>query len=178
MSEQTNGAPVARTSMDVLQSIEESLQAVVRTALNKVPARKQQSDDTKDLDLALMDAQKDFSDITKTGMIGGRNIAYAKISDLVKASRAALRKAKLVVKTYSRVEPSGIEILVTRLSHVPTGQYVESELSLLNNTDEQKRGSSITYAWRYTYAPLIGLVDDSCDDDGEMAKPTVTSYKR
>jgi hypothetical protein len=73
----------------------------------------------------------------------------------------------------------GVEMLITRLVHYPTGQYLESRMPLLNNTEEQKRGASITYAWRYTYAPLIGLVDNSCDEDTVSTKspsmPTASS---
>ena len=45
-----NGTVPVRSSMEVLQSIESSLESVVRMALSKAPQRKQQSDDVKDLD--------------------------------------------------------------------------------------------------------------------------------
>lgn len=151
-----------RTGTQVLESIERlAEQAVINQQALVVSSCKRESDDTKDLYKALASAQKNFKELQKTGIIGGRNIAYAKISDLVDASLKALLEQSLVCNTYMRNS-----FLVTRLVHFPTGQYIESELPLLNNTDEQKRGSSITYAWRYTYAPLIGLVDSSYDDDG------------
>lgn len=162
-----------RTGTQVLESIEGLLgQLVVNISEPKQPAvpctsKSYQtcSDDTKDLYKALASAQKNFRELQKTGVITGRNTRYAKLSDLFDASLKALLDQSLVCNTYMRCG-----FLVTRLTHYPTGQYIESELQLLNTTEEQKRGSSITYAWRYTYAPLIGLVDGSYDDDGESTR--------
>lgn len=165
----------SRTGAQVLESIETLLiQHLQADEMKKrtAPPRKRESDNLIELYKALGTAQKKFKDIEKSGFINGRNIPYAKISDLVDASRAALADAGLVVSTFNLTYPDGFVTLVTRLYHTPSGQFTDSELSLLNCTDEQKRGSSITYAWRYTYAPLLGLVDTSCDDDGEsLTKP-------
>lgn len=160
-------APKARSGHEVLESIE---QLLLRNAASAQPPRKTESEVTLDLYKALAAAQKAFSDVEKSGIIGGRNIPYAKIDDLTNASRAALRAQHLVSNTFTIIE-NGIEVLITRLVHYPTGQYIESRLPLLNNMEEQKRGASITYAWRYTYAPLIGLVDNSCDEDSAIPKP-------
>lgn len=160
-----------RTSMQVLESIEQSLQKL--TIPTQAALRKRESDDTKELYKALALAQKNFKPLVKTGYIEARRSSYAKITDLVDAAWAALASQGLVVSTYSLTYPDGLASLVTRLVHAPSGQYTESELPLLNSSKEQERGSSITYAWRYTYAPLIGVVDNSCDDDGEITKQQV-----
>ena len=60
----------------------------------------------KELYNALHEAQRAFKDIEKSGFIGGRNIRYAKISDLVDASRAALHANDLVVSTYHTAYPN------------------------------------------------------------------------
>jgi hypothetical protein len=165
-----------RTGTEVLESIEQLLARTI--AIPQQPPRKIESDETKELYEALATAQKAFSDVEKSGMIGGRNIPYAKIDDLTNASRAALRSQKLVSNSFTIME-QGLEVLVTRLVHTPTGQYIESRLPLLNNSEEQKRGASITYAWRYTYAPLIGLVDNSCDEDSvPRSAPTIFPIKK
>lgn len=161
-----------RSGREVLDAIEKSLaELTAQTAPQKnadaVVHCMRESDDVRELYKALHEAQRAFRDIEKSGFIGGRNIRYAKISDLVDASRAALHANNLVVSTYHTAYPNGFTTLTTRLYHFPSGQFIESALPLLNGTEEQKRGSSITYAWRYTYAPLIGLVDTSYDDDGE-----------
>lgn len=188
-----------RSGREVLDAIETSLkeltkQVAVSCANNivapAIPLRRRESDDTRELYKALHTAQRAFKGVEKSGFINGRNIPYAKINDLIDASRAALHANNLVVSTYHlsssfakatadmslsatsgfAVSHAGFATLVTRLYHFPSGQFIESELPLLNGSDEQKRGSSITYAWRYTYAPLIGLVDTSYDDDGETTK--------
>lgn len=174
MSETTAQKP--RTGTEVLESIEGLVSDILNTNKQFDYVRKRESDDLRELYKALHGAQKMFKDIEKSGFIAGRNIPYAKINDLVDASREALYKNNLVVSTYHTTYPSGNVTLTTRLYHGPSGQYTESELPLLNGSDEQKRGSSITYAWRYTYAPLLGLVDNSYDDDGEVTKPG--TYKR
>lgn len=159
-----------RTAIDVLESIDRHVNALGRYALSfQQERRSTQSECTKDLFKALAEAQRTFASIEKSGLITGRNIPYAKIQDLVEASRESLYKNNLVVSTFNRIAADGFISLVTRLVHFPTDQYIESELPLLNGSDEQKRGSSITYAWRYTYAPLIGLVEGTYDDDGESA---------
>jgi ERF superfamily protein len=166
-----------RSGREVLDAIELSLKKLTeQTATNNnvgtpvVPIRKRESDDTRELYKALHTAQRAFKGVEKSGFINGRNIPYAKINDLIDASRAALHANNLVVSTYHVISQNSSAALVTRLYHFPSGQFIESELPLLNGTDEQKRGSSVTYAWRYTYAPLIGLVDTSYDDDAEVTK--------
>ena len=160
----------ARTGTQVLESIENLLVQCVQARRPARP-RVRETESLNELYKALGSAQKKFKDLEKSGLITGRNIPYAKINDLVDASRAALAEFDLVSSTYHLTYPDGFVTLVTRLYHVPSGQFTESELPLLNSNEEQKRGSSITYAWRYTYAPLMGLVDNSCDD-GEIAKPS------
>jgi ERF superfamily len=175
MSEVTQGANHGQqdksTGTQLLAEIKELLVELVGVT-KPAPTRKRESEDLRELYKALGAAQKKFADINKTGLISGRNIPYAKINDLVEASRAALHANGLVVNTFQVNEGNGYSTLVTRLYHTGSGQWMESELPLLNTNDEQKRGSSITYAQRYTYSPLIGLVDTSCDDDGEITKPT------
>jgi|GEM_PF-4090988 len=167
-----------RSGREVLDALEASV-AKLATQIGSqkidepTAVRKRESDDTKELYKALHAAQRNFKAIEKNGFIAGRNIPYAKINDLVEASRAALYAHDLVVSTYHTTYPNGFVTLTTRLYHISSAQFIESELPLLNGADEQKRGSSITYAWRYTYAPLIGLVDTSYDDDGEMTKEQV-----
>lgn len=175
----------SRTGTQVLESIENLLATHIQnsTPMSAVAQRAKverirESDCLNELYKSLAAAQKKFKDIEKSGFISGRNIPYAKISDLVDASRAALADAGLVMSTYHLTYPDGFVTLVTRLYHAPSGQFTESELPLLNSNDEQKRGSSITYAWRYTYAPLLGLVDTSCDDDAEVTKQPQFGVKR
>jgi hypothetical protein len=158
-----------RTGTQILESIERLAETAVvvlqQAKAAPLPVSIPEGKTESALYKALALAQRNFFELHKSGVIAGRNTQYAKLSDLVDASRKALLDQDLVVSTYMR---DGY--LISRLVHFPTGQHIESELKLLNETEEQKRGSSITYASRYTYAPLIGLVDSSYDDDGESTK--------
>src|SRR5215475_13651111 len=117
--------PTQRTGTQVLESIETLLQ---NCALRSTQLRVRESASLNELYKSLAAAQKKFKDIEKSGFISGRNIPYAKISDLVDASRAALADTSLVVSTYHLTYPDGFVTLVTRLYHVPSGQFTESEL--------------------------------------------------
>lgn len=156
-----------RSGREVLESIERKLSI----PQSQIP-RKRESEDLKEYYKALHSAQIKFKSLAKTGVIlaHGTKRSYAKIDDLVEASRTALYECNLVCTTYNLTYSEQFVSCITRLYHWPSGQWTESELPLLNNIEEQKRGSSITYAWRYTYAPLMGLVDSSYDDDGEVTK--------
>src|SRR5689334_19994125 len=91
-----------RSGREVLDAIEKSLaeltaQSAPQKNAEAVARCIRESDDVRELYKALHEAQRTFRDIEKSGFIGGRNIRYAKISDLVDASRAALHANNLVV---------------------------------------------------------------------------------
>jgi len=58
-------------------------------------------------------------------------------------------------------------MVVSRIYHVETGQYVESSMRLVGETDMQKAGSAVTYARRYTLGALLSMKAE--DDDGNHA---------
>jgi len=62
--------------------------------------------------------------------------------------------------------------LTTLLIHAESGEWIEStyEMPIKETNNPQAHGSSITYAKRYSLCAILGLnVDDSADDDGELA---------
>jgi len=69
------------------------------------------------------------------------------------------------------VEGTTNNIVVSRIYHVETGQYVESSMKLHGETDMQKSGSAVTYARRYTLGSLLSM--SSADDDGNLASGKV-----
>jgi hypothetical protein len=63
----------------------------------------------------------------------------------------------------------GAPALTTRLTHVASGEAVETTMPLILDKDTaQGQGSAITYARRYAIVSILGLVAD-VDDDGNKA---------
>lgn len=93
---------------------------------------------------------------------------YANLEAYLDAIRYALRKHGLDL-----VQAPGPEVLTTRLSHAPSGQWVEFETPIVREqggkNPAQAYGSGVSYARRYAIGALFGLVQT--DDDGEGAFP-------
>lgn len=89
---------------------------------------------------------------------------YATLTALVEKSKLGLAKNDLVVSQLVTGEGAVTTILMHK-----TGEYIMGTL-MLNpvKNDPQGRGSAITYARRYAYAAILGLVSDE-DDDGNSA---------
>lgn len=89
---------------------------------------------------------------------------YATLSTLVTHSKDLLVKHGLAVSQLTEGEGT----ITTILMHI-SGEYICSSLTLKPVKDDpQGRGSCITYARRYSYASILGLVSDE-DDDGNKA---------
>jgi hypothetical protein len=94
---------------------------------------------------------------------------YAKLDEVIKASRPYLTKNGLsVMQHITYDEPH--QFLVTILAH-SSGQWVSSRMLLVPVKNEpQSLGSCITYMRRYSYAAVVGVVIGDEDDDGETAQ--------
>jgi hypothetical protein len=65
------------------------------------------------------------------------------------------------------------DTLTTSLIH-KSGQWIESEMPLhLPKQDPQGQGSAVTYARRYAYMAILGLVADDDDDGNAASRPKV-----
>ncbi len=90
--------------------------------------------------------------------------SYTTLAGLVKGAGALLPEHGLSVAQIT--ENSGA--VTTLLMHT-SGQYIGGTLELNPVKDDpQGRGSAITYARRYSYASILGLITDK-DDDGNSA---------
>lgn len=93
---------------------------------------------------------------------------YAKLKDLVIATRPALKKNGLMV-TQFLTSIDGKPAIATNLLHTDTKQEIASTTPLIHKPeDPQKWGAAITYARRYGYTTILGLLVDE-DDDGQLA---------
>ena len=97
---------------------------------------------------------------------------YATLAQLVTNSKDLLAKNGLSVSQLTEDEGS----VTTILMHT-SGEYLSSKLTLKPVKDDpQGRGSCITYARRYGYASILGLVADD-DDDANAATHTNGKHK-
>lgn len=99
---------------------------------------------------------------------------YLTLHQLMEVLRPLLTKHGLVLSQGSRdtqvLDDNSICITIfSRLWHVQTGEWVESELVMpLGQFSAQGAGSASTYGRRYTLSALLGIVADD-DDDGNSA---------
>jgi hypothetical protein len=134
---------------------------------------------------ALVAAQGEFEAVAKTSDNPFFKSKYASLPDVVKAATPILTKHGLAVTQHvvmgAQDDHDG---LMTMLLH-ESGQFLESTMRLyLLKLDPQGQGSAITYARRYAYMAVLGLVAD-VDDDGNKAssvpvneKATLGAHKR
>lgn len=89
---------------------------------------------------------------------------YATLANIVDSSKALLAKNGLAVTQLTTGEGGVTTILLHE-----SGQYIGDTLTLKAVKDDpQGHGSAITYARRYAYASILGIVSDE-DDDGNAA---------
>lgn len=96
---------------------------------------------------------------------------YASLSALVKEATPHLVRNGLSVSQVMENETA----VTTILMHT-SGQWITSSLKLKPVKDDpQGVGSAITYARRYSYASILGLVSDE-DDDGNAASVSQNNH--
>lgn len=95
---------------------------------------------------------------------------YADLSSVIQAASPALQENELSIVQLTEIN-DGNPVLRTTLMH-SSGQYISGVNPLyMPKGDMQSMGSAITYARRYAYSAMIGVVSD-VDDDGESIKNT------
>jgi hypothetical protein len=93
---------------------------------------------------------------------------YAQLKDIVTETRPALKKHGLQVLQYlSNIDTT--PAIYTSLIHLSDEDAISTITPLIHKPeDPQKWGASITYARRYAYVTILGLLVDE-DDDGQLA---------
>ena len=98
---------------------------------------------------------------------------FASLGQIVLSSKELLGKNGLAVSQLANGESS-----VTTLLIHESGQYLGDTLTLHpTKNDAQGSGAAITYARRYAYASILGIVSDD-DDDGNHASKKVEPAKK
>lgn len=124
--------------------------------------------------IALADFQCDLPVIRKTkeGQEGKRPYMYADLTDIVRTCAPILAAFGLSVTSRTVIQ-EGRTILVSKLVHI-AGHYEEAEIDVTAPGGNMKTlGGNITYARRYAYGALTGIVTD---EDTDAAGTNVATH--
>lgn len=138
------------------------------------------SQEINELAAALVAAQAEFSAVPKGSNNPFFKSKYAALPDVVASASPVLAKHGLAVTqgiSFQQGFSDGADVLhdtlTTSLIH-KSGQWIESEMPLhLPKQDPQGQGSAVTYARRYAYMAILGLVADDDDDGNAASRPKV-----
>jgi hypothetical protein len=131
------------------------------------------SEKIDELAKALIAAQAEFSAIPKGSVNPFFKSKYAALPEVISHTTPVLVKNGLAVSQHIDFDGAN-DILCTYLLH-SSGQFIAHNMKLhLVKDDPQAQGSAVTYARRYSYMAVLGLVADE-DDDGNMASKPAPS---
>jgi hypothetical protein len=122
------------------------------------------SEQLNELAAALVAAQAEFSAVPKGSVNPFFKSKYAALPEVVATAGPVLSKHGLAISQFIDEQ----DTMTTYLLHT-SGQFIAHTMSLhLVKNDPQAQGSAVTYARRYAYMAVLGLVADE-DDDGNAA---------
>lgn len=109
---------------------------------------------------------------SREAQIQNRTYRYAPLDQVFSTIGRALADAELViVQPISEDPETGDRILLSRVIHAPSSEWLESVIRLPRAEDIKQFGSSITYARRYALISLLGLAATEDDEDGGPLDP-------
>lgn len=131
--------------------------------------RPTQSENLNELAAALAKAQAEMKPAEKNRVNPFFKSSYADLESVWNACREPLSKSGLSVLQIPTVTKNGL-VLRTRLLHI-SGQWIECSYPVSpTKPDPQSLGSAVSYARRYSLAPMVGVVTE--DDDGNGGSTT------
>ncbi len=123
------------------------------------------SEDVREVLWALATARRQFKSTGFSGTNSHQRYKYATLLDIYGAVEDALYEHKIAV-SQGALAQEGIQTLITRLTHCPSGQWIEDQRYMISEKDgNQAKGAAQTYMRKYAILALCGLCPD--DDDGE-----------
>jgi hypothetical protein len=133
------------------------------------------SEQINELAAALVTAQGEFSAVPKNSTNPFFKSKYADLATVVETAAPVVAKNGLAVSQYIDTLEDNSNALTTYLMH-KSGQFIAHTMPLmLSKADAQGQGSAITYARRYAYMAVLGLVADEDDDGNAATKATVST---
>lgn len=138
------------------------------------------STDISELSRALLNVQKSIQPASKDATNPYLGNKYASLASVIESCRALLTQNQILLTQTPVCAPlelgGGYLALETRLTHVDSGQWMQSVLVMpLPKNDPQGLGSAITYARRYAISAILGIVTE--DDDGNAASGVANNKK-
>ena len=134
-----------------------------------------QSELINDLAAALVAFQGEVGAVPKGDTNPFFKSKYAGLPDVVSTAAPFLKRNNLAISQFIHQNELGEDCLKTYLLH-SSGQFIEHSMKLyLGKLDSQSMGSATTYARRYSYMSVLGLV---ADEDDDANKATVQSRER
>lgn len=131
-----------------------------------------QSENVGDLFAALAKAQGEMQHASKGVLNDFTKKKYADLTAVIDASRECLAKNGLSINHFTDISDDGSVTLICQMSH-SSGQWMRGWYPIRPvKGDPQGYGSALTYARRYTYSAMVGVVVIDEDDDGNDASDT------
>lgn len=121
----------------------------------------------KNLITSLIKFQKEVPTIVKDKSNPFFKSRYSDLASVINGVSETLGKCDLSVFHRTKIQ-DGRNVLVTILAH-SSGEIIESELFIPEQSDPQKLGSLITYLKRYSYMAILGIASEDEDDDANSA---------
>lgn len=154
-----------------MKSMHEEIETLAnkKTELAQV-VDKYESDDIKELAIALSKAQGEYPRIHCNRENPYFKSQYADLDSIMVVVRPVLSKNGLSITQQTIISPEGATILHTRLRH--GAQWVESRTRIVPpKNDMQSYSSTLTYMKRNSALTLLGITvsNDKADDDAEVA---------
>lgn len=128
------------------------------------------TDKIDQLSAALVAAQAEMPKVRKEADNPFFKSKYADLASIVSTASPILAKHGLAVSQFVAHDEDR-NTMMTYLLH-SSGQHIAHEMLLmLPKDDPQGQGSAITYARRYAYQAVIGMVTDEDDDGNKASRP-------
>jgi hypothetical protein len=130
------------------------------------------SENITDLVKSLINLQSELQPAVKDKSNPFLKSKYADLAGIADASRNLLKTNKLSLIQVCDIDASG-PYLETILAH-ESGQWISGRypLQAVKQNDPQALGSAMTYARRYTWAAILGIVTEDDDAEGAMDRKT------
>jgi len=139
-----------------------------------VSGTRSMSEDIRQVSQAFLLAKREFVATGRSARNDHQKYSYAKIGDIYNAVEEALMKNNIIIWHFSTIQPDSQEILVTRLIHTLSGQFVEdARLLVSEKPGNQAKGAANTYMKKYALLSLCAIStedDDAQEEERYIAK--------